>query len=41
MISLLTAFFLYAGEAQLYWWIVWSVITGYNLAHAWRRNDRF
>ena len=40
MISLLTAFFLYAGEASLYWWAIWSTITGYNLAHSLRHNGK-
>jgi hypothetical protein len=40
MLSLLTAFFLYAGDADLYWWAIWSLITGYNLAHAYRHNGK-
>lgn len=40
MISFLTAFFLYAGDAPIYWWFIWAAITGYNLAHSWRRNEK-
>jgi len=32
MISLLTAFFLSAGEANYWWWLAWTILTWYQFA---------
>lgn len=39
MLSLLTAFFLYYGDAHWGWWIVWSVLTVHHLCMWWDREE--
>lgn len=41
MISLLTAFFLYAGDAEWYWWVLWCVIAFHHLCYLWNKNEKF
>ena len=38
MISLLTAFFLYYGDAHWIWWVLWSICAVGSLAKAVRES---